>query len=580
MEDLIVGIDKHSAQLVLFDDSHRQKEVSIPLQVLEDHPSVVLRTDLMDTHIHICSPELMLQFSDNFDYQDIRRDFISNEVINWELGMHIYGYLLNTPPPGAKAEYAARVQDPRTYHAISRDIVTRWVEPFVPDGQLLSGSFSQLMRGKHSVYGEEGVQLPATARVGNGVVLGAGTVVGKNVVLNRSIIGRGCAIGAGSTITESHLWAGVLVGTDCTIEHAIIAPGVIIKRGAKIGRGCILAANVVVGEDVHLPNYTRLSMDPRAASELASGNNGSDDDDDGWGVAATTSMQTSPSKKAEYDYNTVGTDGRGYVWQPPSRMQDDEDPASEAEEDAVQIDLLRAESMGCSEEECARRQRWRRVPPPIEGGSDDDAQSDEDAEGAELAAFTRMVADMIVTGHKEGHGADNLLVEIKGLKFAQNKTFADCLRGMMPELLAIPVREDPQARPMAVASRLKQLLSVGGWAHLMIKPFTQGADDEVAIIEEVENAAISSAGVAGESPHRRIFRPILQILYDAELVTEDALLQWAAQRQAEVDEEEEEQGKVTSARLQLFQDPTVQEFVAWLEEDESEEDDDEDEEED
>ena len=27
-------------------------------------------------------------------YQEIRRDFIQNEVVNWELGMHIYGYLL------------------------------------------------------------------------------------------------------------------------------------------------------------------------------------------------------------------------------------------------------------------------------------------------------------------------------------------------------------------------------------------------------------------------------------------------------------------------------------------------------
>ena len=26
--------------------------------------------------------------------QEIRRDFIQNEVVNWELGMHIYGYLL------------------------------------------------------------------------------------------------------------------------------------------------------------------------------------------------------------------------------------------------------------------------------------------------------------------------------------------------------------------------------------------------------------------------------------------------------------------------------------------------------
>ena len=46
---------------------------------MTDHLGLVLRTDLLDCHVDICSPELMVQFSDNFDYQDIRRDFIQNE---------------------------------------------------------------------------------------------------------------------------------------------------------------------------------------------------------------------------------------------------------------------------------------------------------------------------------------------------------------------------------------------------------------------------------------------------------------------------------------------------------------------
>jgi len=45
--------------------------------------------------------------------------------------MHVYGYILNNLPPYAAHEYAARVQDLRTYHSICRDIVTRWVYPFV-----------------------------------------------------------------------------------------------------------------------------------------------------------------------------------------------------------------------------------------------------------------------------------------------------------------------------------------------------------------------------------------------------------------------------------------------------------------
>jgi len=581
LDDLVVGIDKNSSQLVLFADNYRQKNAVIPLEVLADHPSVVLRTDLLDTHIDICSPEMMLQFSDNFDYQDIRKDFITNEVINWELGMHIYGHVLNNMPPHGISEYAARVQDPRTYHAICRDIVTRWVYPFVPDSYLLSDSTLQLMHGKRNVYRENGVQIARTASLGEGVVLGSGTTVAEHAALSRSILGRGCAIGAGSTVSESHLWAGACIGAGCVVTHAILAQGVVLKRGARVGRGCVLAANVVIGEDVHLPDFTRVSLQSHGGTDgECESDEDDEDDEDGWGGKSTMRSNKTAQKRREYDFAAVGKDGRGYVWTPPtSAAQDysysDDEAEDEGEgqgqgQDRPKLDELRARSLGCTEEEEQKRTLWRRMPEPEKDASDDDAFSEDEDEGAEMAAFVRMVGEMVITGHSEGHSADNLLMEVKGLKFAQNKTFADCLRGMLPELLALPLRGDQHARPMAIASQLRGLLSAGGWAYAMLKPFIQDEDDEVAIVEVVENAALGEgiAGIDGESHFRRIFRPILQILYDAELVTEEALLQWAEQRKAEVEEEQEEQGKVTSARLLLFQDPIVQEFVEWLEEEE------------
>ena len=33
----------------------------------------------MDTHISICAPEVLMLFSDNFDYQNVKRDFVSGE---------------------------------------------------------------------------------------------------------------------------------------------------------------------------------------------------------------------------------------------------------------------------------------------------------------------------------------------------------------------------------------------------------------------------------------------------------------------------------------------------------------------
>jgi translation initiation factor eIF-2B subunit epsilon len=68
-DDLVVAMDRHSSQLLLFDNSITDSAVSVPAEIFAQHPALTVRTDLMDCQIDICSPELLLQFSDNFDYQ-------------------------------------------------------------------------------------------------------------------------------------------------------------------------------------------------------------------------------------------------------------------------------------------------------------------------------------------------------------------------------------------------------------------------------------------------------------------------------------------------------------------------------
>jgi translation initiation factor eIF-2B subunit epsilon len=172
------------------------------MEIIEDHPALKFHTDLLDCHIDICSPELLLQFSDNFDYLDIRRHFIQNEVLNWELGMHIYGYIL-------KNEYAARVHDPRTYHSISHDIINRWVYPLVPDTHLVHHkSYSHLQRFQ---YKAERCLVSRHASLGAGVVVGSDSVIDRDVHIHSTVVGSNCRVLAGASITESHIWDGMYV---------------------------------------------------------------------------------------------------------------------------------------------------------------------------------------------------------------------------------------------------------------------------------------------------------------------------------------------------------------------------------
>ena len=53
----------------MFEDSHKKQDVRIPLELMMDRTGLSFHTNLLDCHVDICSPELMVQFSDNFDYQ-------------------------------------------------------------------------------------------------------------------------------------------------------------------------------------------------------------------------------------------------------------------------------------------------------------------------------------------------------------------------------------------------------------------------------------------------------------------------------------------------------------------------------
>jgi hypothetical protein len=48
----------------------------------------------MDTNISICSPEVLMMFSDNFDYQTLKRDFVVGTLSEEELGKKIYLHML------------------------------------------------------------------------------------------------------------------------------------------------------------------------------------------------------------------------------------------------------------------------------------------------------------------------------------------------------------------------------------------------------------------------------------------------------------------------------------------------------
>lgn len=71
LDDLVIGLNQSSDQILFFEDQIHRKEVNFALELFGNNNTneITFFTDLLDCNIDICSQEMLLQFSDNFDYQ-------------------------------------------------------------------------------------------------------------------------------------------------------------------------------------------------------------------------------------------------------------------------------------------------------------------------------------------------------------------------------------------------------------------------------------------------------------------------------------------------------------------------------
>jgi hypothetical protein len=100
----------------------RAVQVDLDTALLSERDSVHVHSDLVDACIYICAPEVLVLFSDNFDFQHIQRDFIRGVLSEEELGNKLHIHLLHT-------EYAAHIANLRSYAAVSMDILSRRAPP-------------------------------------------------------------------------------------------------------------------------------------------------------------------------------------------------------------------------------------------------------------------------------------------------------------------------------------------------------------------------------------------------------------------------------------------------------------------
>jgi translation initiation factor eIF-2B subunit epsilon len=110
-----------------------------------------------DIGIDICEAEVLAQCTENFDYHDLRRHFVSGTLTSELLGMKIAYHLFGEEVKGDSSvgKYVERVRDTRTYGEVAGDVLRRWAFPLVPDLNEPGGTQYELRKGNVYVAKDE-----------------------------------------------------------------------------------------------------------------------------------------------------------------------------------------------------------------------------------------------------------------------------------------------------------------------------------------------------------------------------------------------------------------------------------------
>ncbi|KAI9735861.1 MAG: hypothetical protein M1834_001326 [Cirrosporium novae-zelandiae] len=248
-------IDPTNDRCLHYDEMHskQSEDISIDPQLFKSHPELDLRPDLLDCRIDICTPDALSLWSDNFDYQSPRQQFLKGVLKDYELnGKTIHTYIVND-------HYAARVKNLQAYVAVSKDIISRRAYPFCPDTNLLPGHSYSL--GRRNNYQEGGVVLARSCEIKRNTVIGRGTSIGDGSIIENSVLGRRCQIGKNVILDGAYIWDDAVIGDGSEIRQAIVANEAFVGPRCKLEPGALVTFAVRLAEDTTVLAGKRIAID-------------------------------------------------------------------------------------------------------------------------------------------------------------------------------------------------------------------------------------------------------------------------------------------------------------------------------
>ncbi|KAI0256752.1 nucleotide-diphospho-sugar transferase [Lactifluus subvellereus] len=492
-----------------------KKIAKIPRDILGTHPNIEIRNDLID-----CSIDVPSLFQDNFDYGDIRRDFVHGVLTSDLLMKNIYCYV-------AKEGYAARVQDTRSYDAISKDILSRWTFPLVPDDNHPGDHAYDHLRGNKYIPKDNSVVLSRTCKIGNNTLIGPSTHVHDEAQVIASTIGARCSIGAGTVLRNAYIFDDVTIGPNCTLESCIVGAGVRIGESSRIARGSLVADGVKLGQGTVLRPFERVSRRKQKPAPMV-GELVEDESDEG---DADSELEEAEQNQT-FLSQSLGPDSDAFVW--PRRIaQKGNEDGDEKESDS--FNNMRLMRLGDDFAELVPSD-----PGSITSEDERSSESDDEEVASQNASVASSATSLppslgvgVITASEqefqtevrlslerafsEGHSLENASVELKTLRMASNVP----LRRVREAVVASIVERIPLVQD-AVPQRAEIKRWVDRWGELI---------NLIGGVDGVETVSILQYHCAS-STRFHLFGQILAALYQNDIVEEEDIRHWHAQPEA------------------------------------------------
>ncbi|KAF3968848.1 hypothetical protein ACB098_03G050900 [Castanea mollissima] len=555
-DELFMAIDPNTKQLLYYEDKADYSKGAICLDklLLIDNPSISLHNDKQDCYIDICSLEVLSLFTDNFDYQHLRRHFVKGLLVDDIMGYKVFTHEIHS-------NYAARIDNFRSYDSISKDIIQRWTYPFVPDVKFFGNSATKLER--QGMYRASDIVQSRSAEIGSFTVIGNGTRIGNNTKISNSVVGGGCTIGSNVSIEGSYIWDNVNIEDGCKLMHSIVCDGVVIKSGAVLEPGVVLSFKVIIGQQFVVPSYSKVSLFQQPTKQ------DSDEEleyaDNSSGIVENSSMADTVDKSngqltselldeecgPTYE---LGPGGVGYIWSICEGSHEEEWRHSIA---PIPADKL-AEAMQNTDDDLELLTQDGSVLPPSGELKPDSNYSDDNEDPRDDSIyFEKEVEATFLRAVHENIKEDHVILEVNSLRLSYNKLFTDCAGAIFYSLMKLAL-EIPHSSPSELCNSTMDVITK--WKKLL-KSYLTDIDEQIEVIQKFEEICLESA-----KEFSPLFSKILFHLYDKDLIQEDAILKW--------DDEKKNADEADKVFVKQSE-----KFIQWLREAPEEDDGEEDEEE-